>query len=380
MKYLMTFVFVVMILTSFLFSKDSVKEPTNLLIRDGWNSNLIASGYNWERVRIHRPGKFPINPYPAIINKMNPVTAILLYNTDVAMATIDSITFKTVIGDSSAFKFDRTKLIRTLKSGDSAIIPVSFQPTQTGIHVLTFEYNGMYGYKQKVKTTLQGIGIVGKIETHDINFGPTIVDDYNNFITKTITIRNLSLDEWEFGDSVTIANLEEININPEISNNWSAFPEPFRYDKSGKLKFDVPIVLQPGDSLTFNCHFVSKEKGLVYGYLTTVSDAEKDTTSEWIGYDNEYIDVKDELNFVESKIHPNPTSGTINLHYRIETAVIVNIYLTDILGNQTLLKSEYKFPGDYVETFDFSGYPQGIYNVVLQTEKKAFSEKVVIIR
>ncbi|MDO9635310.1 MAG: hypothetical protein Q7J05_09810, partial [Paludibacter sp.] len=43
-------------------------------------------------------------------------------------------------------------------------------------------------------------------------------------------------------------------------------------------------------------------------------------------------------------IFPNPTSNTINLRYRIETAGMVNIFITDILGNQTLLKSENRFP------------------------------------
>ncbi|MFH1051822.1 MAG: two-component regulator propeller domain-containing protein [bacterium] len=78
--------------------------------------------------------------------------------------------------------------------------------------------------------------------------------------------------------------------------------------------------------------------------------------------------------------YPNPSSGTINLRYRIESADMVNIFLTDILGNQTLLKSEYKFPCDYVEMLDLRDYPQGIYNVVLQAGDKIFSERVVILQ
>ncbi|MFH1051439.1 MAG: T9SS type A sorting domain-containing protein, partial [bacterium] len=79
-------------------------------------------------------------------------------------------------------------------------------------------------------------------------------------------------------------------------------------------------------------------------------------------------------------IFPNPTENTINLRYRIESASRVNIFITDILGNQTLLKSDYKFPGDYVEMFNLNGYSQGIYNVVLQTDKQVFSERVVLIK
>ncbi len=86
------------------------------------------------------------------------------------------------------------------------------------------------------------------------------------------------------------------------------------------------------------------------------------------------------LEYEYIKIFPNPTSSTINLRYRIETAGTVNIFLTDVLGNKTLLKSDFKYTGDYVETFDFGGYPQGIYNVVLQTDNQIRSEKVFILK
>ncbi len=100
-------------------------------------------------------------------------------------------------------------------------------------------------------------------------------------------------------------------------------------------------------------------------------------------------DVEDDIKVEQNKVlcYPNPTSGAINLRYRIETAGIINIFLTDILGNQTLLKTEYKFPGDYVETFNLNVshdnanvYPQGIYNIVLQSGENIYSERVVVCR
>jgi len=95
---------------------------------------------------------------------------------------------------------------------------------------------------------------------------------------------------------------------------------------------------------------------------------------------NRINDVNDSLLINGLSIFPNPTSSTINLRYRIETAGMINIFLTDVLGSQTLLKSEFKFPGDYVETFRLSEYPQGIYNVVLQTENQIYSEKAILLR
>ncbi|MFH1050353.1 MAG: T9SS type A sorting domain-containing protein [bacterium] len=93
-------------------------------------------------------------------------------------------------------------------------------------------------------------------------------------------------------------------------------------------------------------------------------------------------DVEEDNKILDKKLfcYPNPTSNSINLRYRIESAGMVNIFLTDVLGNKTPLKSEYKFAGDFVEMFNLTVYPQGIYNVVLQKENQVHSEKVVIIR
>ncbi|MFH1049516.1 MAG: T9SS type A sorting domain-containing protein [bacterium] len=79
-------------------------------------------------------------------------------------------------------------------------------------------------------------------------------------------------------------------------------------------------------------------------------------------------------------VYPNPTSNTINIRYRNESAGIVNIFLTDVLGNQTLLKSENKLPGDYVETFNMNDFLQGIYNIILQINEKIYSESVVVMK
>ncbi|MFH1051226.1 MAG: T9SS type A sorting domain-containing protein, partial [bacterium] len=80
------------------------------------------------------------------------------------------------------------------------------------------------------------------------------------------------------------------------------------------------------------------------------------------------------------KIYPNPTENKINISYRIESAGMVNIFLTDILGNQTLLNTDYKFPGDYVETFNMNDFSQGIYNIILQINDKIYSESVVVMK
>ncbi len=353
----------------------------------GWGgqpTDIIITGYDWGRKRIQRLN-FPAGPYPAIRNKTHPDTAIKIYNMATAAFTINRLKFTSVIGDSSAFKFNRSDIrYLTLNPGDEVIIPVTFQPTMTGLHLLTFEYETQPRI-ENLSTTLQGIGIVPRIETQDIDFGASGVNDYFHTVIKQMTIRNLSNAEWQFGDSVTITDLTEININPDISTgtDWSSFTEPFRYDKGCpqlKNAFTSPVVLQPGESITFDGEFVARDYGIFTASLTTVSDSESDVTSNWFGYDSSYVDVEDTQEKEEITIYPNPTSNTFNIPYSIESAYMTNIFITDILGNQTLLKSEYKFPGEYVETYNLNGFSQGIYNIILQKDDKIYSERIVIMK
>ncbi|MFH1050673.1 MAG: T9SS type A sorting domain-containing protein [bacterium] len=372
---------------SIVFMSNSVKNPqynngnpidsVTRFDGSGMQSQLIASGYNWERKRIHRPN-FPAGPYPAVRNEMNPDTAIRLYNGGTAAVNINRLIYTNVVGDTSAFHFVRKDLLRTLNPGEEIIVPVTFQPTQTGPCLLTFRFETNPAI-QNVYTTLQGIGIVPKIETRDIDFGATSIGDENNYSTRKMTIRNLSLNEWQYGDSVTITDFSEVDINPDIVRPWDSYPEAFRYDNHPSV-LPFPIKLAPGDSLTFDAEFVAKGTGLFTASLTTVSDAEMEVTSNWRGYDSSYVDVEDNSERRIFSVFPNPSQGTIQISYLIESAGIVNIYLTDILGNQMLLNTDYKFPGDYTETYNLNDYPQGIYNLILQINDKIYSESVVVMK
>ncbi len=333
---------------SIVFISNTIKDPQlnngypidsiALFNGNGIRSDLIATSYNWERKRIDRPGKFPSGPYPVVRNSMNPDTAIRLYNGGSAAVTINRLIYTQVIGDTSAFKFNRAALLRTLNPHEEVIVPVMFQPRQTGMHLLEFRYE-TNPHIQGVTTTLSGVGTVPKIATHDIDFGATAVSDYDNYSTRKMTIRNLSLEEWQYGDSVTITDLMEVNINPDISTDWTTFAEPFRYDKGAPALnngFSSPVVMQPGEALTLDADFVAKGKGLFTASLTTISDAEFDVISIWTGYDSTYVDV-DILHENNGRvvdpitIYPNPASDKLFLK---SDTFIKGITVYDFLGRE----------------------------------------------
>jgi len=263
------------------YNNDNPIDSVCLLLGSGIKSDLVATGYNWERKRIHRPATFPIPPYPAVKNTMNPDTAIRIFNGGTAAINITRLTYTNVVGDTSAFQFNRGDLLRTLNPGEEVIVSVTFQPTLTGPATLTFRYETNPALPTQPTTTLQGIGIVPRTVTADVDFGVMIKDDYANAIPKQITISNDDFNTWQYGDSVTITDLTQVNIKEETQTAWTAFPEPFRYDKQFQITF--PVGLQPGESITLDAEFAAKDGNPATASLTTVSDAEAEVVSNWRG-------------------------------------------------------------------------------------------------
>jgi hypothetical protein len=255
-----------------------------LLTGRGLKSDLTATSYNWERKRIHRPGTFPIAPYPTVINTLNPEPCIRLYNGGNTPLSIKKINDLTVTGDKSVFNFDRSKIVGvTIPAYGELLVNVTFQPVTPGPYLYTFEYETDNSTISGVQTTLQGIGILPKISTKNYDLGKTIVNDFGHSNSDIIEITN---DSWQYEDSVTITGLTATNIFKDVAvapTAWTGFTESFRYD-ANPTRFPFPVTLQPGQTLTIDAiEFVARAKAQVSGSVTTVSDAEQNVTSNVVG-------------------------------------------------------------------------------------------------
>ncbi|MCK5742677.1 MAG: choice-of-anchor D domain-containing protein [Chlorobi bacterium] len=265
---------------------DSVGELTGT----GIKAYLVANGYDWLRRRIDRPGTFDIAPYDVDA----PDKVIFLENKGTTPVSIKNIKIsEDVVGD--AFEFNRAAFINTdIDGGADMYVPVKFHPVATGAHTLRFTYNNTA--HSQTETLLQGIGIVPRLETEDMDFEVTYVNDYPNVMTKTIPITNLSRTAWEYCDSVTITAL---SISPAgaIATTISGDvygSEGFRFnidqlrvmDASGTIKTTttaLPITLLPGEYIEVDAEFVATRPEKLTASITTVSDAETEQTSVWTG-------------------------------------------------------------------------------------------------
>jgi ligand-binding sensor domain-containing protein len=93
-------------------------------------------------------------------------------------------------------------------------------------------------------------------------------------------------------------------------------------------------------------------------------------------------DVEDDKKMEKDKIlcYPNPTEGNITIRYRIEKYSEVNLYISDILGNRIELRKENKFPGDYIEEYNLSHLPNGIYFATVNGGTEIITKQFVIMR
>ncbi|MCK5741594.1 MAG: hypothetical protein KAH48_05200, partial [Chlorobi bacterium] len=149
---------------------DSVGDLTG----KGIKSFLIANGYDWLRRRIDRPGTFDIAAYD--VEGTDQV--IFLQNSGTEPVAIKNIIPSEEVNET-AFEFDRSVFINAeIPGGEDMYVPVKFHPLLTGVHTLRFTYNN--DANSPTETLLQGVGIVPRLVTQDMDFDFTAVDDFAN--------------------------------------------------------------------------------------------------------------------------------------------------------------------------------------------------------
>lgn len=189
-----------------------------------------------------------------------------------------------------------------LQPGQKKTFTVEFKPLSIGEKNLTINFiTDIAGVT--AQSVLKGTGIIGQLRTTDINFDTMIVGTVKpNSHKLTIECINSA-----FEDSVTIKDLVVTSgtINPELSV-FSA--DGFRYDKE-QLKLQK--TLKPGERITVNCEFLAHSTGVHIASLRTVSDAETEVTSHWVGYGKNKLSVpinsEDNKSINNLRINPNPS-------------------------------------------------------------------------
>ena len=119
----------------------------------------------------------------------------------------------------------------------------------------------------------------------DVNFGTTLAMDMLNPNKRPIVFTN---NIWQYSDSLTIT---DFMVNPagSIDPTYVAYgTQGFTYNKTAILDpnnnpTQLPITIQPGQSITIPAAFVAPANGAFAASLTSVSDAQTDMASNLTG-------------------------------------------------------------------------------------------------
>lgn len=97
---------------------------------------------------------------------------------------------------------------------------------------------------------------------------------------------------------------------------------------------------------------------------------------------NGIVGVEDKVTEGEKEFscYPNPSSGFITLRYRIKKYSEAVRYISDILGNRIEIRKENKFPGDYIEDYNLSHLPNGIYFATIKSGTEVITKQFEIMR
>jgi hypothetical protein len=252
----------------------STPDPIATLCGEGIQASLTVAGYDWGERRIDRPSarrNYDQGSYIVLENKGTQGVLVSALTTGDVNFTVNPTTH----ADYRSYPI-------AVAAGQQVLVPVGFSPQAIGPHTYTVTATSNIGDRS---AQLDGIGIVPRVSiTSPVQFGSSVVaGDPTTSVMRKVVIKNTVFDN---DDVLTITDLvqtvagsvQEVITNP---TDWVGTTQGFRYNKNQLL--NTPIVLAPGDSIEFDAEFYSATPGAKQATLSTVSDAENQVSSIWIG-------------------------------------------------------------------------------------------------
>lgn len=325
---------------------------------EGVKTKLWASSENWGLKRINRT-LFPAGPYTT-------TQAVKLINQGDEDVTINQAQLiESINPEAFDIKLDDIKNI-TLKKDSSAFFNVTFKPEKTGLHRIKIKFD--IGSESEAESVLEGIGAVPRIQTEPVvDFGVSIVGNTALPQTRNITITN---ENYEYADPLEITDLipePEESISTDGVNYSST--QGFMFDKAA---LNLPVKLNPGQSLTFPAKYVAPFEGNHTARLNIISDAE---TEKSITFNGQGIPEKFDFIFTEKRICVN-SSVVIN-------CALINNGLSDITVTGAILnQSDNYFALENPDEFalGFTLTPSQVKNFnVIYTPKSVGQHKLEIV-
>jgi hypothetical protein len=251
------------------FSSNAVQMDSICFIYvHGINVELTAESYDFGRKRMNRTD-FPIIPYPIA----NQYGGLVLENIGDKALTIDNYEIISSIS-GEAFEFNKNVLRNLeIKSKTKFILPVRFNPKDTGNYELIISYKIKGFPDSQVSSKLSGMGCVPRISCSPVEFDTLFQAE--RIHSKQIVIKNQPYSEWKWADTLVVYDFES---NGSILFDKNEFSEDgFRINMEN---IQFPHQQLPGQDMLVDVDFFAGNPGEHKGELTIISDAENQATDK----------------------------------------------------------------------------------------------------
>ncbi len=338
-------------------------DSTHILSTEVKASNLRVSNYNWNKkpilvaytgtIRIENIGSDPITIRKADWGQGSDLFA---FNVDDDLDIFEN---------------------RTIQPGEVISLSTSFHPVTSGPKSATIQF--ITNISEVIESQLDGIGIVGRLSTSDLDFG--LVGVKSQVYSKKRFM--ISCNEWDYADSVTITDIKVVSGTVGESLTGPFSNDGFRYNKA---QIQFPITLQPGQVLVFldSVEFQVQLPGYYAASLRTKSDAEQEVTSVWIGRGTT-SSVSDELLQMSEcsfTFSPNPINhdgGSIQ--YTLPTRSPADITIYSVVGEKVVtLVNSTTDSGSHQVSIPVERLSTGVYVVRMVVGDCALEKSLVIVK
>ncbi|MCX8050325.1 MAG: choice-of-anchor D domain-containing protein [Chlorobi bacterium] len=268
------------------FSSDATRIDSVVYIRGrGVKPGLTVSPLDFGEKRIN-----PAAPYNLLADWQT-VAALDPRNDGSQAVTVRSASIaQDRYGNGAAFTFDppldQLPVVdippgQSYSSVTGRPIYVYFSPQTTGPHEVTVAFDNSTGEVRSA--TISGVGVAPKVTiTPTVTFGPIEAGGTTPDI-KTVTVTNLSRQDWQYADTLHLRDLVP-EVPGTIANDLTTYgTQNFTFDRAS---LNLPRVLLPGESVTFDAEYLVATPGLNVtntATLVTVSDALEEAKSVWNG-------------------------------------------------------------------------------------------------
>lgn len=238
---------------------DSITYITAKSIKPG----LLTTSFSFNKIRLDKS----LNPIP-----VKSPNAIKIENTGNVNLTIQEVRIDPSSINPGAFDINFTGLIgKTIKPKEKIFVDVSIYPVQLGHNEIKLEF--ITDLQETAQSTISAFVVVPKvkIENKVVEFDSTLVRSSLNESLRSITITNLNENEWEYADTVTIYGIK--SFDKKLATTKEEFLElPFYFNEKS---YPFPIVILPGETITFDFLFNAKQIGWNTTELLLLTNAEE---------------------------------------------------------------------------------------------------------